>query len=359
MEICVTADPHLLLETVELLFAYANNVPPEALTAAGPYCLPAEAVADMMEQVCGSISREDHWLQYYFAGYKLPGEARRETCIARNIVYNVIFVSTGSLSADFDRVRQLRQEQVRENMQFYCIDPYRLDAVDRTEEQPASLKKDLAAIRMNPAYRKMLVEVFSDFDAAVQRLQERITPLAEKLQQLFAPWVRQAEQLADRWRSSLAQPEGMEKILGRLNLQESMGINALVMQLRYLQPIGGQGSLNVQQMQINLHMGVAMTLERESVDSFTAMEFKALRLLGNEDCMRMLRAMLDRPMSSREMAQLLNIPLGTVCRDVSNMYDNGLLLIETVNGWRRYRTNMEALRTISKHLRELEKFQMF
>lgn len=359
MEIHVTAKPHLLLETVELLFAYANNVPPEALTSAGEYCLPVETVADMMEQVCGSIPREDPWLQYYFAGYKLPGESRRETCIARNIAYNVIFVSTDSIASDCDRVCQLRQEQIRDNAQFFSIDPYRLDTVERAEGQPISLEKELTAIRMNPAYRKMLVEVFSDFDAAVQRLQEGITPLAEKLQQLFTPWVQRAEQLADSWRSSLEQPEGMEKILGRLNLQESTGINALVMQLRYFQPVGGQGTFNMQDIMIYLHMGIAMSLERQDEDTFTANEFKALRMLGNEDCMRMLRAMLDKPMSSREMAHLLKVPLGTVCRNVSNMYDSGLLLIETVNGWRRYRTNMAALQVIAKHIVELDKFHIF
>ena len=124
-------------------------------------------------------------------------------------------------------------------------------------------------------------------------------------------------------------------------------------------PGGGQGTFNMQELMINLHMGVAMSLERQDEDTFNATEFKALRLLGNEDCMRMLRAMLDRPMSSREMAHLLKVPLGTVCRNVSNMYDSGLLLIETVNGWKRYRTNMAALQMIAKHIVDLEKFQLF
>lgn len=359
MEILVTAKPHLLLETVELLFAYANNVPAQALTAEGSCCLPVEAVADLMEQVCGSIPRSDPWLQYYFAGYKLPGESRRETCLARNIVYNVIFDSSDSVDLDFDRVRQLRQEQIRENAQFVGIDAYRLDSVAHPEGRPMSLEKELAAIKMSPAYRKLLVEVFSNFETAVCRLQERMVPLTEKLQQLLEPWVNRAEQLAETWRGFLQQPEGMEKILGRLNLREDMGINALVIQLRYFLPGGGQGTFNAHDLVIYLHMGVAMSVERQDEDTFTPTEFKALRLLGNEDCMRMLRAMLDRPMSSREMAHLLSVPLGTVCRNVSNMYDSGLLLIETVNGWKRYRTNMAALRMISKHILELEKFQIF
>ena len=55
MEILVTEKPHILLETVELLYAYVNEAAPETLTAQGEYCLPVEAVREMMEVVCGGI----------------------------------------------------------------------------------------------------------------------------------------------------------------------------------------------------------------------------------------------------------------------------------------------------------------
>lgn len=40
MEVWVTGQPHLLYETVELLFAYVNRIPAVELTQEGPYCLP-------------------------------------------------------------------------------------------------------------------------------------------------------------------------------------------------------------------------------------------------------------------------------------------------------------------------------
>ena len=47
MECVVSAQPNLFLETVELLYAYINNDPPETLTADGPYCLSVEAVENI------------------------------------------------------------------------------------------------------------------------------------------------------------------------------------------------------------------------------------------------------------------------------------------------------------------------
>ena len=40
MEILVTEKPHILLEAVELLYAYVNEAAPETLTAQGEYACP-------------------------------------------------------------------------------------------------------------------------------------------------------------------------------------------------------------------------------------------------------------------------------------------------------------------------------
>lgn len=359
MNVYVSAKPHLLLETVELLYAYVNQVAPEKLTSEGAYCLPAETVRVMMEETCAHISPTDPMVQYYFRKYDLPGEPKLSTCIARNIVYNVIFVSLGSVEADCARILELRQGQIRSRAQFSCIGEYRLDTVDFTEGQALSLESELSRLNVEHTYRNMLLELFQDFNGAVFRLQELVMPVARKLEPLLEPWARQAEPLAEVWRVSFEKPGAVDETLNRLNLKEGMGVNALMIQFRYFLPKGGQGMLYAPELHINLHMGVAVPVEPKEVDSFSPSEFKALRLLGNEDCMRMLRAMLDRPMSSREMARMLNIPLGTVCRNVSSMYDSGLLLIETVDGWKRYCTNMKTLSLICEHIMSLERFKLF
>ena len=57
-------------------------------------------------------------------------------------------------------------------------------------------------------------------------------------------------------------------------------------------------------------MGVAVQMEKTESANFEPWEFQALRLLGSEARMRMLWAMLDRPMSARELSQRLELHLG-------------------------------------------------
>ena len=51
MEVWVTGQPHLLYETVELLYAYVNRIPAVELTQEGPYCLPEAAIQHVQKNV--------------------------------------------------------------------------------------------------------------------------------------------------------------------------------------------------------------------------------------------------------------------------------------------------------------------
>lgn len=359
MELHITAQPHWILEAVELMYAYVNQIPPGDLTAPDSLCLSAEAVQEMMETACGHVSCEDPVVLLYFEKCTLSGEPEKATCIARNIVYNVISVSETSVDEDWARIRENRQMQMESGAQFSCIGEYRLDTVDFAEGEFPSLEEALARVNVYDAYRRKLLEVFSDFDGAVTRLQELLTPVVAKLEPLLEPWVRQAEPMAEQWRIHFREPGALEKLMSRANLREEMGVRGLRLQLRYLLPRGGQGMLHTSDLTVHMHMGLAVEIQPQEDESFTPSEFKALRLMGNEDCMRMLRAMLDQPMSSRELSRLLEIPLGTVCRNVSSLYNCKLLIIEAVDGWKRYRTNRQTMALLCRHIMELEKFKLF
>lgn len=358
MEIQVSAKPHMLLETVELMYAWANRFPLSRLTADAPCCPPEPAVGEMMEAACGALSREDPVVRYYFAMQPLPGEPDSGTCIARNIVYNVISVSRGSISQDCDRIRELRLRQRESKARFSCLGEYRMDTEDFQGDQRLPLEEELARVKVDPSYRRKLLEVFSDFDGAVSTLQDLIAPVAARLEPLLNQWALAAEPVAEQWRAHFREPGAPEEMMARINLQEEKGIEALLIQLRYLPPRGGHGMFHTPDFTVHIHMGLAVKPSPVEAETFTPREFRALRLLGNEDCMRMLRAMLDQPMSSRELSRLLNIPLGTVCRNVSSLYNSRLLIIETVDGWKRYRTNMKTMALLCKHMMELEKYKI-
>ncbi len=360
VEVFVTAQPHMLYETVELLYAYVNGIPARVLTQSGPYCLPVDAVQNMLELACADVSRDDPEMQYYFGKYLLSQEPERATCIARNLAYNIMDVSTGTIAGDCEQLRSSRERQLCNRERCTAIDEYRLLYMESGDGGFIPLAQDIAKLGLRPEYSQMLLEQFSGFDQAITRLETLLTPVATKLKPLLLPWVEQAQPLAEAWRDYYQQPDFAEKWRKRVRCsEEERPLEAIRVQLRYLHPKAGPGSLHEWEQTAFLHTGVAVSVEQRETESFESWEFQALRLLGSEARMRMLRAMLDKPMSARGLAQMLDLHLGVVGRDIGNLFNAKLLTIEVVNGRGRYRTNRESLAILAKHLSQLEKFELF
>ncbi len=359
MDVFVTAQPHMLYETVELLYAYVNGIPARALTQSGPYCLPVDAVQNMLDQACADVSRDDPAMQYYFGKYLLSQEPERATCIARNLAYNIMDVSTGAIAGDCQQLRRSRERQLCNQERCMAIDEYRLLYMESGDGGFVPLAQDIAKLGLGPEYSQMLLEQFSGFDRAIARLETLLTPVAAKLQPLLQPWVEQAQPLAAAWQDYYQKPDFAEKWKKRVRYsEEARPLKAVRVQLRYLHPKAGPGSLYEWEQAAFFHTGVAVPVERREAESFESWEFQALRLLGSEARMRMLRAMLDKPMSARGLSQMLDLHLGVVGRDIGNLFNAKLLTIEVVDGHGRYRTNRESLAILAKHLNQLEKFDL-
>lgn len=350
MDVVVTARPHMLLETVELLFAYINNTPPAALTGSGEYCLPVEAVQEMMDVACADISRDDPVLEYYFGSYTLPEASRRRTCIARHLAYSHMFLSSGDLAADCDYLRQTVCQYGLDRPMVYLED-FSARYEDPAEDSGLSLLDSIAGLGLAPQYTQKLLEQFSDYGSAVSRLQELITPVARKLEPLLEPWAVRAEPLAQAWRDSLASSEAVERFLNRICFRNMEEIDHLCMQLRYLCIGQGPGQVsNFEQPLIFCHMGVDLKVGDRDPDQFMPWEFEAMHLLGNPVRLQILHTLWDTPMTTRELAKALNLNLGNLCRDISNLCDSRLLVLETVKDRARYRTNREVLEILGEHL---------
>ncbi len=358
MDIQVTASPHMLLETVELLFAYVNGAPPEALTAQGEYCLPVEAVREILDVACAGIARDDPELVYYFDSYTLPEASRRKTCIARHLVYYYMFVSRGTVAADCSHLRQVVCQGGLDRA-IVCFEDFSPRHEDCVEASGISLLESIARLELDPHYTQKLLEQFSDYNAAICRLQECIAPISQKLEPLLRPWATRAESLAQGWRESLASAEAVEAFLNRICFRNDEQINHMTLQLRYLRPNDGPGQVSdLEQPCIHLHMGVAQKVGKQDPDRFLSWEFEAMRLLGNPVRLQILHALWDTPMTTRELAKAMNLNLGNLCRDISNMCDCRLLVLETVKDRMRYRTNRDVLKTLGEHLAHIGTLQL-
>ena len=104
---------------------------------------------------------------------------------------------------------------------------------------------------------------------------------------------------------------------------------------------------------IHIHIGVNCTTDLCDEEEFAPWEIRALRLLGSQARIKLLKAIHSQPMSTRELSQNLGMNLGSVGRDVSSLLTAGLLVVEVDDDRRRYRINTTALDTIIRHLNTL------
>lgn len=104
---------------------------------------------------------------------------------------------------------------------------------------------------------------------------------------------------------------------------------------------------------IYIHIGVNCTTDISDEEEFAPWEIQALRLLGSQARIKLLKAIQFQPMSTRELAQNLGMNLGSVGRDVSSLLSAGLLVVEVDDDRRRYTINSTALDTIIRHLNAL------
>lgn len=358
MEIVVTAQPHILLETLELLYAYVNNVSPEFLTYPGAYCIPVYAVQDIMSKACKDVPTNSSALQYYFSKRVFYEDPEQTTCIARNLCYNNSTVSTCPIDEAFNNLRRLWRFKVRHNWSLTGIDQFNLSFGSPRGDQYIPIANDLAELGVSAEYSSVLLEQLAGYEAAIDRLEELITPVARRLEPLLLPWAKQAEPLAQSWRDYYGVPDGELRLRQKIAYKTEEQVRSLHVQLRYFRPKSGPGN-TWDKSNIYLHTGVAIPVESHSQDGFASWEFQALRLLGSEARMQILQTLLNQAMSSRELAKELNMHLGVVTRDVSSLHEARLLTVEVSSRYRRYRTNTQTLQILTRHLSDLEHCSIF
>lgn len=107
------------------------------------------------------------------------------------------------------------------------------------------LAQDIAKLGLGAEYSQMLLEQFSGFDGAIARLEAMLMPVSGKLEPLLQPWVEQAQPLAAVWQDYYQQPDFAEKWRKRVRCsEEERPLEAIRVQLRYLHPKAGPGSLS-------------------------------------------------------------------------------------------------------------------
>ncbi len=352
MEIKVYENPNLLWEAADLLCAYINRISPEKLTSGRPYCIPASAVAEMMEQVCGHVNRDDLWVKFYFQGFpvELPSaEGKQTTSLGSLLVRNATIASDCA-------IRQCRE--VMHSALIGSGQPYKIFGASAYSfnidicQEPRPISHELEKLGLPDEMRLRLAEVLSNYHYHVDRICDLLEPLALLLKPLLTPWVDELRPAVDQWRDVLKTEEGLQGFLSRLNINSDWPEQIFV-GLHFFYPEISVGNCELGDRIFCMNAGLKLLpLQQEQEQILGHMEMAALRLLSSPDRIKMLRAMSGRVMTQKEIALELEINSGTVFRDLNSLTMTQLVNVVLDGNYRGYTTNLEYLERVTACLNQ-------
>ena len=349
LQIKVFHQPCLLYETVELLYAYVNQIPPEQLTADGPYCIPAQETASLMAEACAGLDPTDSALLHFFSAHGENRDPRQNLCLAFVMVYTFIDLQSLDMAEQMRRMSATWEQLRRGPYRIHQMNHHALIITPLSDGAPPSLAQQLKQLPIREDFFADLLETFSDFSYQLSRLHALIQPVALRLASLMAPHIEKAAPLAEAWEQLLLQ-HGVEAMLeshGATHLEQPLDRATFVLQ--YLNCQRGEGQILPDSNQLVMLLGAALKpsltpawLEGDPTDE----TLTAIRLLGDRGRSRIIRALQHQAMSMQELATHLNANPGSVFRNLNSLADTHLLHKEVRDGRYYYRSNISYIRTI-------------
>ena len=352
MRIFLLKRPSILLESVEVLYAYVNEIPARDLAGEGSYCIPVHSMQKMMDTVCAGMSRHDPTLRFFFEKTELQNEAGQCTCIARNMVYSSVTFSCTTVEESITLLQKKWQRFMQAEEYPASIEQYAVECGGRGEV--ASLAQGLEGLPITEGYRIRLQEALEHFDVYIQQLAELLEPVAQYLTPFLDLWAAKSEPLFQEWEAYFAQQDLKKWLKNRCQLYVNNGCEVLQIVPRYIGAGTAHYEMDEAEHVVSLQIGVGFAIRKAPKTGLEDWELLALRLLAGPARIKMIAALRERPMSTREMARELGLHLGSVGRDVSSLMDARLLLVELNEGRSRYRVNPAALDILANHLLALK-----
>lgn len=353
MSITFYRTPCLLLEAVEILFVYANRLPAQVLTRDdSPYCIPAMEIEKMIRESCSAIPLEDETLHFFFQRYALPQTPEESyTCLARLLTFSFLDLSCSDLDSAIQSIQRDFQRLIQEHFTFESLDAFTIGLRPHDSGQELPFANGLGQLAAPDELKDGLFQILSNPASRLASLAELMRPVIDYLGPALETWVAQAEPMAELWEQHIRERSLNQLVSECLYCNLDWPISSAKVTLLYFVP--GQLTIGFTRGKPNLQMliGVACKLPGHTDPSkFASWEYPALRLLGSPARIKMLSAMCERPMSSREIAKSLNLHRGTVARDINSMQEVHLLNVEYRNGHCFYSVNYPTLCAIAEHL---------
>ncbi len=358
MKITLSRDPNWLYEAAELMIAFVNRTPVRELSGDGPFCVPVVDIERLMAETCGGLDPEDPELQFFFKRVKVKNVPENEVTLAGCLLYTQPELNNSNIDQTVEIICDRWEILCNTGNRITGIDmlalagdiPPKAYAKPTTEED---LRRDIFDLPVEMEFQKKLFQAFSKHRQTMQRMAEILRPVAWQLQFLLAPWVQKAQTLVDQWLELFREYTPEHFLYYRFGLRCT--VSNMYMSLCYLAPNRKYGKMLAGHLEgVYFHAGILQAPALEPNHGADQLSLTmVMQLLSNPTRLEMLKILLKKPMTCRELARAVGANPGTTSKDLSNLVRARLLYMEEQNGSLRYRTNSKTVQWVSEQLMEL------
>lgn len=350
MVVHVNTQINLLIETAYLVFAWANQMPPTALTSDKPYCIPAQEVQKIMDAVCGNLDPQDRRLRFYFQSFSVEGIKNSsvfETCAGIMLINS----SLRDGNCDLQKSRSTMHGHFIGSSRYYEINSFNANGIGANAcEEYRSIAEELGRFDMPDGLRLRLLEVLSNFHRNVDELCDLLEPLGEKLLPLLMPWWEKMTPRMEQWKDILSTETGLQETLWDVSI-DTREVKELRLSLHIFRPAVRRICVDFGGGILYKDIGLDFQPMKVKREGFTAVELSALRLLSSADRIEMLRAMSDQVMTPKELTERLRLNSGSVFRDLASLFQAHLVEMVVEEGIHRsYKTAVDYLENLVTQL---------
>ena len=357
VDVLIYHEPCWLLEAAELVFTLVNQIPPQELSGEGQFCLPAKEVERIRSAACTGIDPEDKRMQFYFQGVPLEGIPERMSCLGVGLLHQTLELGHPDPEDMVQALLEDWKEYAKCGFHIGGIGPFTFNTKENTPKTFCSLAESLERLPIPVSYQMRILEVYSAYEFHLRQVAELLKPVAYALRTLLAPWVKNTEPLLEQWKTFF-QNNSPEEFLQNRARAIASNYDTLEIAIGYFFP-NLCPAMTYDNAQDNIHavrcilglsrvpsMHLSTTLKPEE------WELSALRLIANPARLDMLYTMREKPQAVQELAQKLNLNVGSVSRDITNMRNARLLLVDYSGERTVYRTNIVEIDKIIRKVRE-------
>lgn len=354
METKILQKPYLLFEAVNLLHAYVNDIPPEKLTTQEPLSLKPEQIRALQHTCCRGLNRTESELVYYFKNRpdRPVDGGSSPYCLAFAMVYSFMLWEypdwrdhLAALNASWEAL-QIRGYHIE------SVGKLGLLLTEDTEQPHIPLASQIYRLDIPAEDRLELIEVFTNYSAHLTKLRQLMEPVMLKLESALLDFQKVLASLAEAWSAFFTQCPAEEFLAqrGRITLNPERG--RIVVGFSLVDSWCMGGDLREETFFLYAGAGQPQSLQVGSrgAGMLNEGELDAMKLLGDQNRLNLLRILSKERSYCLELSQKLNLNAGTVSRLLTGLYNVGLLNAEQEGGRTYYKTNTELVGSLFQNV---------